>query len=851
METMTGYCFKCKAQRPLLDAQPEWAPNGTAATRGRCAECGGGIYKLGRTAAHADLPKPETPPAKREPAQTAAKPSAKSKTAKAAAKSTGAKPSAKSTTAKAAAKTAATKAPAKSGAAKSGAAKPGAAKSANGRSPSAPSGRRHGTLVIVESPAKAKTIGKYLGRGYTVRSSVGHVRDLLKSRLSVDPDNGYEPEYRVLNEKRKVVAELKEAAEHANTVLLATDPDREGEAIAWHVLEAAEVDPRRAQRVVFHEITQKAVQAAIAHPREIDMRLVHAQQARRVLDRLVGYKLSPLLWRKVKGRLSAGRVQSVAVRLVVEREREIEQFVSTEYWTVDAELTRQDGPRRRKPTVFRARWLRYRDADLDLKSEADVTPHLEQLEQAAWSVGQVKTGTRKRRPMPPFTTSTLQQEASRKLGLGTTRTMRLAQDLYEGIDAGAEGTVGLITYMRTDSVTVAREAQEAARDYVIGRFGAAYAPEQPPVYKTRSKTAQEAHEAIRPTAVTRTPAALKPYLNRDQLRLYELIWSRFLASQMEAAVYATVSADIWAGAAATPPVERPYLFRATGSTLTFPGFLALYEETRPTDRPDDGDNQVPADLADGELLQLIRLLPEQHFTQPPPRYSEASLVKELEENGIGRPSTYASIISTIQERGYVARENKRLAPTEIGRTVTAMLVDYFPTELSVDFTAHLEDELDEIAAGDKAWAPVVDQFYRPFRERLAVAEDELPKVSIKVEPDYVGRACPLCGSELVYRQGRFGRFIGCSTFPTCRHTEQIIVSAGVVCPVGGGELIEKRTRTGRTFYGCSRYPDCQWSSWKKPVAGPPGDTGILVEDGKDQTKRTECALQTAAAPTPQ
>lgn len=790
---LEGYCLKCKAHRPMLHIKAEWASNGAPATRGTCATCGANMYKRGLTPLHDNLPKPEI---------TAVSTSKKSKS-----------------------KTKKSK------------------KSSSRSRSSSSSTRRSGKLVIVESPAKAKTIGKYLGRGYTVKASVGHVRDLLKSRLSVDVDNNFEPEYRVPNDKRKVVKDLIAAAEKASEIYLATDPDREGEAIAWHVLESAEMDPARTQRVEFQEITKTAVQKAFENPRQIDMQRVDAQQARRILDRLVGYKLSPLLWRKVRGRLSAGRVQSVAVRLVVEREREIEAFEPVEYWTLDAHLSQHKFEGQKKRPYFLAKLYRLKGEKPELNSEADVLPHLDALEKGTWTVGNVKLGTRRRNPAAPFTTSTLQQEASRKLGFGTTRTMRVAQQLYEGVDIGGEdGTTGLITYMRTDSVSVSADAQRMAREYISGKFGDSYMPDKPPTYRTKSKSAQEAHEAIRPTSVFRTPKQMKQFLKRDQYRLYELIWLRFVASQMSTAVYDTVRADIFAGEAQIVPAKRPYHFRATGSSLKFAGFLALYEETAPEDKPDDGENQVPADLLTDELLDLIKLLPDQHFTQPPPRFSEATLVKDLEENGVGRPSTYASIISTIQKRRYVEMVDKRLQPTETGRVVNDLLVEYFPDVLSVDFTARLEDELDSIAHGDKEWVPVIDGFYRNFERRLTVADEALPKVDLKAEPELVGRQCPTCEEgDLVYREGRYGRFIGCNRFPKCRHTEQILVKTGVTCAQNGGELIEKKTRRGRTFYGCTRYPDCEFTSWKLPVRAD--EAGIWVQQGKDKLSCEACGLK--------
>ncbi len=677
-------------------------------------------------------------------------------------------------------------------------------------------------------------------------SSVGHVRDLLRSRLSVDVEHGYQPEYRVPNDKRKVVKDLAKASASAEEIYLATDPDREGEAIAWHVLESAEMDPDRTKRVVFQEITEPAIRAAFERPREIDMNRVDAQQARRILDRLVGYKLSPLLWRKVRGRLSAGRVQSVAVRLVVEREREIDAFEAEEYWTIDAELSQQKLREVKQRPSFVAKLHRINGDKPQLQSEEDVAPHVERLNRADWTIGEVRLGTRRRRPAAPFTTSTLQQEASRRLNFGANKTMRVAQQLYEGVDLGEQGTVGLITYMRTDSVNVAKEAQLEAREHVAHHFGAEYVPDKRPKYQTKSKTAQEAHEAIRPTSVERTPKRIKTHLKRDQYRLYRLIWERFVASQMASAVYDTVSADVYAGEPGTLVTGRPYMFRATGSSLRFPGFLALYEETRPTDRPENGENPVLSTLEENELLDLLALLPEQHFTQPPPRYSEATLVKELEENGIGRPSTYASIISTISSRGYVEYEERRLVPTPIGELVNDLLVAYFPDVMSVDFTARMEDELDEVANG-RAWVPVIDEFYRQFEQRLEVADEAIEKVDVRTEPEPVGRDCPKCGNPLVYREGRYGRFIGCSNFPACRHTEQLVKKIGVTCPNDGGEIIERKTRKGRVFYGCANYPECDWTNWKRPLAAPCRVCGgLLVAVKKDLAECTVCGERQAA-----
>ncbi len=771
-----GYCLKCKEHRVFKDPAPEWASNGTPALRGKCSVCDANVYKRGMTPLHEGLEKPEILP---QPKKKKAAKKKKGKTSKTV--------------------------------------------------------RRSGTLVIVESPAKAKTIGKYLGKGYTVKSSVGHVRDLLKSRLSVDVENGFTPEYRVPNEKRPVVKELKEAASKAKEIYLATDPDREGEAIAWHVMESAEMEPERTQRIVFHEITKPAVQAAIQEPREIDMKRVDAQQARRILDRLVGYNLSPLLWRKVRGRLSAGRVQSVALRLVVEREREIDAFDSVEYWSVDADVSQNKYANQKDRSTFKAKWHKFEGNNPELNSEADVLPHLETLEKSTWTIDEIKMGTRQRKPAAPFTTSTLQQEASRKLSFGTQKAMRIAQQLYEGVDIGsADGNVGLITYMRTDSVTVSKLAQDEAREYVGSRFGADYVPGTPPSYKSKSKNAQEAHEAVRPTSVMRDPKAMKEFLSRDQHRLYTLIWQRFVGSQMSPAVYDTVRAEIMVGEASVAPKKRPYHFRSTGSSIKFMGFLAVYEETAPTDRPDGEENRVPADLESGEAVDLIKLIPEQHFTQPPPRFSEATLVKTMEEEGIGRPSTYASIVSTIQNRGYVVKEERRLYPTEVGATVTDLLVEYFPDLLSTNFTARMEDELDTIAGGDKEWVPVIDGFWGNFEKRLSHADEVLPKINLNTVKEYVGRDCEECGEgKLLYRQGRFGKFIGCDNFPQCRFTEQVLVLTGVDCVCEGGQLIERKTKKGRTFFGCSRYPECDFTSWKKPISSDAN--GVTVQVNKEKT----------------
>ncbi len=691
---------------------------------------------------------------------------------------------------------------------------------------------RSGKLVIVESPAKARTVGRFLGKGYTVKASIGHVRDLLRSELSVDVENGFTPRYRVPNEKREVVKELKELAKHAEEIYLATDPDREGEAIAWHLMEAAMIDPKLSQRVVFHEITQPAIAEAFSHPRQIDMRLVDAQQARRVLDRLVGYGISPLLWEKVRSRLSAGRVQSVALRLIVEREREIDSFVPVEYWTIAAELKIAGDP-----TTYLAKLVRLDEKEPELPTEEVVRPILEDMERAEYVISKIKRGERRRKPSAPFITSSLQQEASRRLGYTARRTMALAQQLYEGLDVGEGGNTGLITYMRTDSTNISDQALKEARQYIGQRYGQDFLPASPVLYKTRAVGAQEAHEAIRPTSAMREPDKVKPFLNRDQFRLYQLIWQRFVASQMESAVYDTMSVEI------TGKTQgHEYLLRTSGSTLRFPGFLILYEDTRDEDQKvEEGSEamRVPAGLEEGQKQELVRLVPEQHFTQPPPRYTEASLVQTLEEYGIGRPSTYAPILSTIQERGYVLREGKRLEPTETGVLVNDLVVGHFTEVVDVGFTAKMETDLDQVAEGDREWVDVIRDFYGPFARQLEKAQEEMP--TTKAELEKVGRPCPECGHDLVIRFGRYGKFISCSDFPNCRHTEPWLQKIGVTCPQDGGELVERKTRKGRIFYGCANYPACQFTSWKRPLPVPcPKCGGMLVVANKREAQCLNC-----------
>ena len=784
-ESVIAYCVKCKEKREMTQPQAVYTANGTPGTSGTCPVCGTKMFKMGRTPAHEYVSPPE-------------RTNHKSK--------------------KKAAKTP----------------------------------RRHGKLVIVESPAKARTVGKFLGSGYTVKASVGHVRDLLRSQLSVDVEHDFTPKYRVPNEKKPVVKELKNAADKAQEIYLATDPDREGEAIAWHLMEATDMDEARAKRVVFHEITKDAVAEAFAHPRQVDMKRVNAQQARRILDRLVGYQISPLLWRKVRSRTSAGRVQSAALRLVVEREREIDDFNPEEYWSIEADLaqTEQAAPSiKLEDRKFRAKLTRIQGEKVDLKNEADTQAIVAELKKSSYTVIEVKKSERRRKPVAPFTTSTLQQEASRRLGFGARKTMSIAQQLYEGIELDGEGTVGLITYMRTDSTTVSQQAQNEARDFIAKRYGQELLPEEPPVYKTKSKGAQEAHEAIRPTSVWREPGKVKSFLSRDQERLYTLIWQRFVSSQMANAIYDTMSVVVGAriGINPTPTAaendEWPYRLQASGSRVRFKGFLTVYEETLDEDvAPDASEGVILPELTEGEAVDLLKLLPEQHFTQPPPRYTEATLVKTLEEYGIGRPSTYAPIISTIQQRGYVETVDKRLYPTELGEVVNELLVEYFPDIVNVEFTAQMEDDLDRIASGEMEITPVLREFYAPFSQAVTYAETHMPEVEIEDQP--TGEMCEKCGHPMVLKFGRFGKFEACSNFPECRNAKPHLVKLGIACPNDGGELVERRTKKGRVFYGCANYPECDWSSWKRPLPQPcPNCQGMLVQKNRNWAQCLVCGEQ--------
>jgi DNA topoisomerase-1 len=693
--------------------------------------------------------------------------------------------------------------------------------------------KRSGKLVIVESPAKAKTVGRFLGKGYTVRASVGHVRDLLRSQLSVDVENNFQPKYRVPNEKKAVVKELKQLAKEHAEIYLATDPDREGEAISWHLMEAAAIDPKLAKRVVFHEITENAINEAFSNPRDINMDLVNAQQARRVLDRLVGYSISPILWEKVRSRLSAGRVQSVALRLIVEREREIDAFNPVEYWSIGAELR----PQGEKQT-FLTKLAKIDEKDPELGKEEIVKPILMDMEKTDYVVTRVKRGERRRKPSAPFITSTLQQDASRKLGFTAKRTMGLAQGLYEGQDVGEGGTTGLITYMRTDSTNIAEVARDEVRAYIAQRYGNDFLPEKPVEYTKKVAGAQEAHEAIRPTSVLRDPEKVKPFLEPAMFKLYQLIWQRFVACQMESAVYATLSVDVTGKGS-----DHAYTLRTAGSAVKFPGFLVVYEEAKNEDKKSEEEDElnvrIPASIAEGQKQDLVRLIPEQRFTQPPPRFSEASLVQILEEYGIGRPSTYAPTLSTIQQRGYVERVDRRLIPTETGILVNDLMVQYFPEIIDLNFTAHMESDLDKIAEGQADWVKVMDTFYKPFAVTVAKAQAEMPVT--KTGPEPIGRACPDCGKELVIRYGRYGKFISCSGFPACRHTEPWLEKIGVTCPKDGGDVVSRKTRKGRIFFSCANYPNCDFTSWKRPLAQPcPKCGGLLVIANKREAQCTAC-----------
>ena len=697
-------------------------------------------------------------------------------------------------------------------------------------------------LVIVESPAKARTLGRILGSGYTVKASLGHVRDLPTTRMGVEVNESVTPEYLVPFDRKELVAEVRAMAREAPTTFLATDPDREGEAISWHLARAAEVPTERVRRVVFHEITRDAVLHAFESPRSIDMDLVNAQQARRILDRLVGYNLSPLISKKLRWRgLSAGRVQSVALRLVVEREVEIEAFRPQEYWSIEAALRRtEEKAAKGDKNVFVAALagIAGRKGRLTVASGEEARIITEDLQGASWSVADKKKRPTRQRPAAPFITSTLQQEASRKLRYGTRRTMMVAQQLYEGVSLGRGGPVGLITYMRTDSTNVAVSAVQEARTYIRGAFGPEYVPPQPRVYRTRAKAAQEAHEAIRPTSVMREPRKVKEHLTAEQYRLYELVWRRFVASQMPDAQGESTSVQVHAASARS---DTAYRFQASGSVVTFPGFRRLYQEG--TDAPGaDKDSPTLPPLSVGDVLDNLGMDSAQHFTQPPPRYSEASLVGALEEKGVGRPSTYAAIVSTVQQRGYVRREGGRLHPMPLGRVVNDLLTQHFASVVDLDFTAQMEDQLDEIARGQRDWQNVLKGFYEPFAHDLDDAAARIPPTSIPTE-----EKCEVCGQPMVLKRNRWGRsFLSCSAFPECRNARPLQSKAAGECPQCGSTLVERRARKGRrsVFYGCANYPTCRFTVNERPLAEPcPECSGLLVQKGRKDARCLVCAYE--------
>ncbi|MGM9924144.1 MAG: type I DNA topoisomerase [Bacillus sp. (in: firmicutes)] len=677
-------------------------------------------------------------------------------------------------------------------------------------------------LVIVESPAKAKTIEKYLGKKYKVKASMGHVRDLPKSQMGVDIEHNFEPKYITIRGKGPVLKELKTAAKKAKKVYLAADPDREGEAIAWHLANSLNLDTTSDCRVVFNEITKDAIKESFKHPRPVNMDLVDAQQARRVLDRLVGYNISPLLWKKVKKGLSAGRVQSVAVRLIIEREKEIKKFIPEEYWTIGSQFVKGK-------ETFDGSFLSMDGKKVSLHSEEDVKNILSTLKGNEYKVTSVTKKERKRNAALPFTTSSLQQEAARKLNFRAKKTMMLAQQLYEGIDLGKEGTVGLITYMRTDSTRVSDVAIQECQSYIESQYGKEYVLSEKRKEKKQGKT-QDAHEAIRPTSTVKDPAAVKEYLSRDQYRLYKLIWERFVSSQMAPAILDTMSVDL---------ENNRVVFRANGSKVKFPGFMKVYVEGTDDNIEEKKDNILP-DLAEGDVVFSKDMEPKQHFTQPPPRYTEARLVKTLEELGIGRPSTFAPTLDTIQKRGYVTLDNKRFVPTELGEIIHEVMVEFFPDIIDVEFTARMEEEFDNIEDGEIAWRKVIDEFYSDFEVHLKKAEEEMEKVEIKDEP--AGEDCEECGAPMVFKMGRYGKFMACSNFPDCRNTKAIVKEIGVACPkCEKGSIIERKSKKKRLFYGCNLYPECDFISWDKPIARKcPKCNGLLVEKKLKKGVQVQC-----------
>lgn len=655
-------------------------------------------------------------------------------------------------------------------------------------------------LVIVESPAKAKTIQKYLGAGYEVMASMGHIRDLPKSLLGVDVDNNFKLRYVDIAGKSALIRELKARAAASDGVILATDPDREGEAISWHLAQMLKVDLTEKNRVTFTEITRTGVAQGMAAPRSVDMNLVNAQQARRALDRLVGYRISPFLWKKIRKGLSAGRVQSAAVRIIVDREEEIRAFVSEEYWNIDAQLSATA-----KGKSFTAHLYKHGKNKISLKNGEQANAALTAIRPEIFTVASVKRGERKVSPAPPFTTSTMQQEASRKLGFSSKRTMKAAQELYEGVDLGEKGSMGLITYMRTDSLRISEDARKEGNAYIAARYGAQYLPEKPRYYKTR-KSAQDAHEAIRPSSPSLTPDQVKPFLTGDQYKLYSLIWSRFIASLMASGIQDTCQMEITAG---------EYRFKASGYTVRFDGYTVLYVEGK--DEEDEENSALPP-LSEGDVLVLRDLKSSQHFTQPPARYTEATLIKALEENGIGRPSTYAPTISTILTREYIERDGKSLKPTTLGEVTTHLMKDQFPEVVDTEFTAHMEHQLDTVESGENDWVQTLDEFYKGFAETLTKAEESLSGERIKVPEEESDELCEKCGRRMVIKTGRFGKFLACPAYPDCKNTKPLLDKTAGVCPKCGGAIVAKKSKRGRKFFGCEQYPTCDFVTWNEPTA---------------------------------
>ena len=662
-------------------------------------------------------------------------------------------------------------------------------------------------LVIVESPAKAKTIKKYLGTNFIVEASMGHIRDLPKSQLGVDIEHGYNPKYITIRGKGDLLDKLKKAAKKSEQVFLATDPDREGEAISWHLAKALDIQSDNACRIEFNEITKNAVKNAIKNPRKINENLVDAQQARRILDRLVGYEISPILWKKVKWGLSAGRVQSVALKLICDREEEVINFIPKEYWTIEAELKKEKGKQ-----SFKVKLTSFKGKKIEVETEEQCNSIIAEIKQNEFLVKQVKRGNKLKNPLPPFTTSTLQQDANRKLNFSTKKTMSLAQQLYEGIEVKGKGAIGLITYMRTDSVRISDEAQKSAVDFIRSKYGDEFIPKSPRIYKGK-KNAQDAHEAIRPTYTELTPTELKESLTPDMFKLYTLIWNRFIASQMASCILDVISVDI---------VSGDYLFKASGSKVKFDGFMKVYEYTN-----EEEENSISMpELQEGEVLENKKIDGKQHFTQPPFRFTEASLVKGLEENGIGRPSTYAPIITTLLDRKYIEREKKNLLPTELGKIVNNIMCEHFKDIVDVDFTAELENKLDNIEEGKEKWQKIVDDFFKPLMEVINVAEKEINKITIEDKVSDV--PCDKCGKMMVIKRGRFGEFLACPGYPECKNTKAIVEELDVACPKCSGKVVVKRSKKGKKFFGCDNYPNCDFVSWFEPTDRKCEKCGTMV-----------------------